>query len=175
MSTPEVKRLFWLAVLALIIAAAISALAIWCATRPLVSFPLQPKKAATSSPSPKSSAVSRSSFPLSTPAAANGDCAFAFLASDRPVVPGRRVFFRVGFTPALVTNPSGGAMAPAAFSVRAIRTAPAVCSRRKVVSGDLPPEGVIFYTTREITAAPDRCNTPARMAVSLASREGAHV
>ena len=175
MSTPEVKRLFWLAVLALIIAAAISALAIWCATRPLVSFPLQPKKAAMSSPSRVLPCLALF-LPLSTPAVANGDCAFASLASDRPVVPGRRDLFRAVCSPALVTNPSGGAMAPAAFSVRAIRTAPAVCSRRKVVSGDLPPEGVIFDITQTTMAAAWLSDfRSARMAVSLASREGAHV
>jgi hypothetical protein len=67
-------------------------------------------------------------------------------------------------------------MAPAAFSVRAIRTAPAVCSRRKVVSGDLPPEGVIFDITQTTMAAAWLSDfRSARMAVSLASREGAHV
>ena len=192
------RNLLWLALAALLITGALAALAIWCASRPLVSFPLQPKKTAAIGLPQLQLKLSTSTFlsAFSTPAAANGDCAFASLASDRPVVPGRRDLFAssersmfnvqrstfnasilsAGFTPAFVTNPSGGAMAPAAFSVRAIRTAPAVYSRRKVASGDLLPEGVI---SSESERESERASAPHSLIPSvphsLGVRAAAHV
>jgi hypothetical protein len=140
-STPEVKRLFWLAVLALIFTAAIAALAIWCASRPVVSFPLAPRKAAAAERSKFN--VQRSTF--------NGSIISAPFLRQEPTPHHHNsaatcilgAALSAGFTPAFVTNPSGGAMAPAAFPVRTPLVVPAVYSRRKVVSGDLPPEGVI--------------------------------
>jgi hypothetical protein len=177
------RDLLWLAVFCLILTAGLAALAIWSLGEPRVSFPLVPKPAAKVSIVRRSDGATvhcppSTAYRFPTPLARQPEThVFAPTRTAPRFAPGV-AYFRAVSSPALVTNPPAGpipafprhdsSLSWAGFSPGKQYGAPSLAPT--LLAG-----GVVFYTTREHTAARDRCNKPARMAVSLASREGEHV